>query len=70
MAWFQRFYLDKEKENWMPTKSNRYRKIDGFAALIDAWCVAQQNMPTYTGNPDENVDIEVYDLTELQKRHR
>ena len=63
-------YLDKEKENWMPTKSNRYRKIDGFAALIDAWCVAQQNMPTYTGNPDENVDIEVYDLTELQKRHR
>ena len=63
-------YLDKEKENWMPTKSNRYRKIDGFAALIDAWCVAQQNMPTYTGNPDEIVDIEVYDLTELQKRHR
>lgn len=63
-------YLDKEKENWMPTKSNRYRKIDGFAALIDAWCVAQHNMPTYTVNPDEIGDIEVYDLTELQKRQR
>lgn len=63
-------YLDKEKENWMPTKSNRYRKIDGFAALIDAWCVAQHNMPTYTINPDDIGDIEVYDLTELQKRRR
>lgn len=63
-------YLDKEKENWMPTKSNRYRKIDGFAALIDAWCVAQHNMPTYTVNPDDIGNIEVYDLTELQKRRR
>ncbi len=63
-------YLDKEKENWMPTKTNRYRKIDGFAALIDAWCVAQHNMPTYTINPDDIGDIEVYDLTELQKRQR
>ena len=63
-------YLDKEKENWMPTKTNRYRKIDGFAALIDAWCVAQHNMPTYTINPDDMGDIEVYDLTELQKRQR
>ena len=63
-------YLDKEKENWMPTKTNRYRKIDGFAALIDAWCVAQHNMPTYTINPDDIGDIEVYDLTELHKRQR
>jgi hypothetical protein len=54
----------------MPTKSNRYRKIDGFAALIDAWCVAQHNMPTYTVNPDDIGNIEVYDLTELQKRRR
>lgn len=59
-------YLDKEKENWMPTKRNRYRKIDGFAALIDAWCVAQHNMPTVPVDEDAVGDIEVYDLRTLR----
>ena len=27
---------DKDKENWTPCKAGRYRKIDGFAALLDA----------------------------------
>lgn len=27
---------DAEHENWLPTKSSRYAKIDGFAALLDA----------------------------------
>ena len=58
-------YLDQEKENWMPTKRNRYRKIDGFAALIDAWCVAQRNMPTYAVSDEDIGDIEVYDLAKL-----
>ena len=61
-------YLDKEKENWMPTKHNRYRKIDGFMALIDAWCVGQHNIPTYQITDDDVGDIEVYALAELQKR--
>lgn len=60
-------YQDKEKENWMPTKQNRYRKIDGFAALIDAWCVATRNMPTYQVSDDDIGDIAVYDLSELRR---
>lgn len=27
---------DAEHENWLPTKTGRYSKIDGFAALLDA----------------------------------
>ena len=27
---------DAEHENWLPTKSGRYNKIDGFAALLNA----------------------------------
>jgi phage terminase large subunit-like protein len=60
-------YQDKEKENWMPTKQNRYRKIDGFAALIDAWCVATRNMPTYQVSDDDIGNIAVYDLSELRR---
>ena len=29
-------FFDKEKENWMPTKRERFRKIDGFMAWLDA----------------------------------
>ena len=39
-------------------------------ALIDAWCVATRNMPTYEVTDEDIGDIEVYDLTELQKRQR
>lgn len=28
--------LDKDKENWTPTKASKYQKIDGFASLLDA----------------------------------
>ena len=34
-----------DKENWMPTKRNRYRKIDGFMAFLDAHCVRMQLEP-------------------------
>ena len=62
-------YLDQEKENWMPTKRNRYRKIDGFAALIDAWCVAQRNETTIGPRADEDVgDIAVYDIAAMRRR--
>ena len=30
---------DVDRDNWVPTKRNRYRKIDGFAALLDAYTV-------------------------------
>ena len=50
----------------MPTKQNRYRKIDGFAALIDAWCVATHNEPTYQVSDDIG-NIEVYDMAALRR---
>lgn len=34
-------FFDLEKENWMPTKKNRYKKIDGFMAAINGFCVRQ-----------------------------
>ena len=34
-----------DKENWMPTKRNRYRKIDGYMAFLDAHCVRMQKEP-------------------------
>lgn len=30
---------DAEMGNWVPTKRSRFRKIDGFAAMLDAWVV-------------------------------
>ena len=55
----ERRHLDKE--NWMPTKRNRYRKIDGFMATIDAWTVAMQKDPI-DGTAGETADGTVYSL--------
>ena len=64
-------YADREKENWMPTKSNRYRKIDGFMALIDAWTVAQQNMPTDTsGESAPAIEVLTLNMPGRLKRSR
>ena len=38
-------YRDRDRENWMPVKRNRYRKIDGFMAFLDAHAVAMQKAP-------------------------
>lgn len=42
----ERRHLDKE--NWMPMKRNKFRKIDGFMAWLDAHCVRMQKMPAGT----------------------
>ena len=34
-----------EKANWMPTKRNKFRKIDGFMAWLDAHCVRMEKQP-------------------------
>ena len=34
-----------DKENWMPTKRNKFRKIDGFMAWLDAHCIKMQKAP-------------------------
>ena len=39
----ERRHLDKE--NWMPMKRNKFRKIDGFMAWLDAHCVRMQKQP-------------------------
>ena len=39
----QRRHMDKE--NWMPTKRNKFRKIDGFMAWLCAHCVNRKRIP-------------------------
>ena len=39
----ERRHLDKE--NWMPMKRNKFRKIDGFMAFLDSHCVKMQKEP-------------------------
>ena len=51
LAWYtdnvrisgERRHLDKE--NWMPMKRNKFRKIDGFMAFLDAHCIRMQKQP-------------------------
>lgn len=47
-----------DKGNWMPQKRNRYRKIDGFMAFLDAHTVFMQECGQPMGTPD----ISVYEL--------
>ena len=49
-----------DKENWMPMKRNRFRKIDGFMAWLDAHCI-QMDLNPAGCNPDA-IDLNVYDL--------
>lgn len=37
---------DTDKANWVPTKRNRYRKIDGFMAMLDAYTIYERFNPT------------------------
>lgn len=44
---------DVDRDNWVPTKRNRYRKIDGFAALLDAYTVYMRLNPVLDAGYDE-----------------
>lgn len=49
-----------DKENWMPMKRNRFRKIDGFMAFLDAHCVRMLKEPAgiiYTAPKIRVVDL-------------
>ena len=48
----RRDFYDREKENWVPTKRDRYRKIDGFMAFLDAHTEYMRL------NPLSNVEVE------------
>ena len=51
LAWYtdnvrisgERRHMDKQ--NWMPTKRNKYRKIDGFMAWLDAHAIRMEKQP-------------------------
>lgn len=54
-------YKDKEKENWVPTKRDRFRKIDGFAALLDAHTITMEDRPL-DGSQSQELQISVYSI--------
>ena len=62
----ERRHLDKE--NWMPTKRNRFRKIDGFMAWLDAHCVRMQQEPA--GGVMPAPSVRVVDLSGIGRRRR
>ena len=54
---------DQDKANWVPTKINRYRKIDGFAALLDAHALMLGECPLPEGMaPDMAISIYSLDI--------
>ncbi len=59
----ERRHLDKE--NWMPMKRNKFRKIDGFMAWLDAHCVRMQKQPAGTDYIPPAIRV-----VELGSRHR
>ena len=71
LAWYtdnvrisaERRHLDKE--NWMPTKRNKFRKIDGFMAWLDAHCIRMQKQPAGTEYIPPNIRV-----VELNSRRR
>ena len=59
----ERRHLDKE--NWMPTKRNKFRKIDGFMAWLDAHCIRMQKQPAGQEYIPPNIRV-----VELGRRRR
>ena len=55
-----------DKENWMPTKRNKFRKIDGFMAWLDAHAVRVQKEPAGVVNTTPRV--RVFDLGGRSRR--
>ena len=60
----ERRHLDKE--NWMPMKRNKFRKIDGFMAWLDAHCIRMQKQPA--GQEYTPPNIRVVELSRQRRR--
>lgn len=43
-------FFDLEKENYFPTRKNKYQKIDGFMAMMDAYCVLKEQQVVYSSD--------------------
>ena len=55
-----------DKENWMPLKRNKYRKIDGFMAWLDGHCIRMQRQPA--GQDMTPPSIRVVELNTRRRR--
>ena len=74
LAWYtdnvrisgERRHLDKE--NWMPMKRNKFRKIDGFMAWLDAHCVRMRKEPA--GEVYTPPGIRVVEIADFGRRRR
>ncbi|WP_429739624.1 terminase large subunit [Bacillus smithii] len=53
--------VEDRNGNWLPTKQSRYRKIDGFAAFLNAHTEVMKKMVKPTGNGNVKV-ISIKDL--------
>lgn len=56
---------DKDKENWTPSKASRYQKIDGFAALLNAY-TEYLRLNQGFGDINTAADIRVLDIFNYQ----
>lgn len=65
LRWYINNVKLKKHENgsWLPQKQNRYRKIDGFAALLNAHTEVMKKMVT----PQGNGEIEFVSVSDLFK---
>ena len=57
-----------DKQNWMPTKRNKFRKIDGFMAWLDAHCINMQKNPA--GEVYHKPAVRVIDIRSRQRAAR
>ncbi|EZP75013.1 phage-terminase large subunit [Parageobacillus genomosp. 1] len=55
--------VEDRNGNWLPTKQNRYRKIDGFAAFLNAHTEVMKRMTA----PKGNGNISVITMSDLLK---
>lgn len=54
-------YIDRGRENWVPVKMDKYRKIDAFMALLDAYTVWMRLCPV-AGQGAAEPGVLFYDL--------
>jgi phage terminase large subunit-like protein len=57
-----------DKQNWMPTKRNKFRKIDGFVAWLCAHCVDMEKNPA--GEIRHAPSVRVMDVSRRQRMAR
>lgn len=58
----------QSKANWMPQKRNRFRKIDGFMAWLDAHCILLDKNPAGAGHKAPAVRV-INIPTKSSRRH-